>query len=79
MTYLLLGIILFIAYRFITGFVIPVARTTSQVRQQFQSMKEQMEKGQQQQNSSGRPITKETAQKPKFDVEGEYIPFEDVK
>jgi hypothetical protein len=78
MTYLLLGIVLFIAYRFITGFVIPVARTTTQVRQQFQSMKEQMEKAQQQQ-SGGRPPVQETVQKPKFDVEGEYIPFEDVK
>ena len=78
MTYLFLGIILFIAYRFITGFVIPVARTTSQVRQQFHSMKEQMEKAQQQQNG-GKTNAEQTAQKPKFDVEGEYIPFEDVK
>jgi uncharacterized membrane protein len=79
MTYLLLGIVLFIAYRFITGFVIPVAKTTTQVRQQFQSMKEQMEKAQQQQQNGGRTPVQETAQKPKFDVEGEYIPFEDVK
>ncbi len=78
MSYLFLGIILFIAYRFITGFVIPVARTTLQVRHQFQSMKEQMDKPQQQQNG-GRPTMQETTQKPKFDVEGEYIPFEDVK
>jgi hypothetical protein len=79
MSYVLLAIILYLLYRFITGFVIPVARTTTQVRQQFQSMKEQMEKAQQQQQSGGRTPVQETAQKPKFDVEGEYIPFEDVK
>lgn len=79
MSYVLIAILLYLAYRFITGFVMPVARTTTQVRKQFQNMKEQMEKAQQQQQSGGRPPVQETAQKPKFDVEGEYIPFEDVK
>jgi hypothetical protein len=80
MGYLLLAILLYIAYRFIAGFVIPVARTTSQVRQQFQSMKEQMEQAQRQQaDPDVHQDSKRTNQKPKFDVEGEYISYEDIK
>ena len=78
MTYLLIAFLLYLAFRFITGFLIPVVRTTSQVKKQFNHMREQM----QQTQSSGEPFkssNNSTTQKPKYDVEGEYIPFEEVK
>ncbi|HSC54576.1 MAG TPA: hypothetical protein VLC98_13185 [Phnomibacter sp.] len=76
MGYILAAILIFIGINFIVKFVIPVVRTTSQVRKQFQSMKEKMEEAQQQR---GGQTPQPAAQKPKYDVEGEYIPFEDVK
>jgi apolipoprotein N-acyltransferase len=87
MGYVLTAILIYIAYRFIVGFVIPVARTTSQVKRQFSAMKEQMEQAQQQyqqqynqqyQSAGSEPQPRPGA-KGKYDIEGEYIPFEDVK
>jgi hypothetical protein len=78
MSYLLIAFLVYLAYRFITGFVVPVVRTTSQVKQQFRHMREQMQQtptpGDSQNQSSNTG-----SQKPKYDVEGEYIPFEEVK
>jgi hypothetical protein len=83
MGYILLAISLYLLYRFITGFVIPVARTTSQVKRQFSAMREQMEKEQAQSGQSkphnARHNTVPESQKPKYDIEGEYIQFEDVR
>jgi hypothetical protein len=85
MSYLLLGILLFLLYRFITGFVVPVVRTTSQVKRQFNAMRQQMEEaqrqayqGQQQAAPAGQQSQKQGA-KGKYDIEGEYIQFEDLK
>jgi Sec-independent protein translocase protein TatA len=83
MSYLLLGILLFVLYNFITGFVVPVVRTTSQVKRQFNAMRQQMEEAQQQyqqqaQGPETRQQTKSRGTKGKYDMEGEYIPFEEV-
>jgi hypothetical protein len=81
MNYILIAILLYVLYRFIAGFVIPVVRTTSQVKRQFSQMREQMEREQagfgqdQRRNADGAPAS----QKPKFDIEGEYIQFEELK
>lgn len=71
MTYIFLIILIYLAFRFITGFLIPVFRTTSRMRSQFNQMKQQMDEQQQGQHAT-------PPQKPRFDVEGEYIPFEEV-
>ena len=83
LTYILWGIFLYFIYRFVVGFVLPVWRTTSQVKKQFNAMREQME-GQQagpqqtyEKANSGRTYVNNTDQKPKYDIEGEYIPFEE--
>lgn len=82
MQYIFYAILLYLLYRFITGFVIPVARTTSQVKRQFEAMRQQAnaEGGSdaQQGNRSGYANV-HPSQKPKYDVEGEYIQFEEVK
>lgn len=80
MGYLLLALMLYLAYRFITGFVIPVARTTSQVRRQFSAMKSKMEEAQQQYNQQAQQQQSNKAgTKGKYDIEGEYISFEELK
>lgn len=83
MTFILWAIVAFILYRFVTGFLIPVVRTTSQVKQQFNAMRQQMEQAQQQyqqqaQEPETRQQTKARGAKGKYDMEGEYIPFEEV-
>ena len=84
MTYVLWAVLAFILYRFVTGFLIPVVRTTSQVKKQFNAMRQQMEQAQQQYQQqaqaaqASRPSNAPGA-KGKYDIEGEYIPFEDVK
>jgi hypothetical protein len=87
MTYIFYAILLYLLYRFIVGFVIPVVRTTSKVKKQFNAMKEQMEGaaqgGQQRahaynnQNDNSRTTINAVNQKPKYDIEGEYISFEE--
>lgn len=83
------AVMLYLLYRFIVGFVIPVVRTTSQVKKQFNAMKEQMQNAQQaagqQQHTythsnnggGGRTTINAVNQKPKYDIEGEYISFEE--
>ena len=71
-------ILVYLLYRFIVGFIIPVVRTTSHVKKQFNSMKEQMET-QQAGQQNGRSSVNGVDQKPKYDVEGEYIKFEEIK
>jgi hypothetical protein len=78
MTYLFYAILFYLLYRFITGFVIPVVTTTSQVKKQFHEMRRNAET--QQETYAGRGTTiKPVDQKPKYDVDGEYIKFEEIK
>ena len=82
MGYILTAILCYLLFRFIVGFVLPVARTTSQVRKQFNSMKEQMnaQHGEPQQQASKKTsVNGYPDQRPKYDIEGEYISFEETK
>lgn len=69
----------YLLYRFIFGFVIPVFRTTSKIKQQFRTMQQQMnEQMNTAQNSTppqSAPQQANSAQVPKH----EYIEFEEVK
>jgi hypothetical protein len=75
--YIIGGILIYLIYRFITGFVWPVYKATSGMKKQFEHMRRQMERdpsynqGPQQQS----PVD----EKPKFDPGGDYIPFEEIK
>lgn len=78
MTYIFYAIVFYLLYRFITGFVIPVISATSQVKKQFSEMNRQA----QQQQGTGTPNSTSFSsvdQKPKYDIEGEYIKFEEIK
>ncbi len=77
MQYILAGILIYLIYRFITGFVWPVYKATTMVKKQFGAMKEQMERASETQNQGfSEPPASE---KPNFDLGGEYIPFEEIK
>jgi hypothetical protein len=82
----LFGIILYVGYRFVFNFFLPVYRTTKHIRQQFRNMQDprgpqpgspnEAQPGGTQQNgsSSGKPA----ADTPKNTM-GEYIDFEEIK
>jgi hypothetical protein len=85
-----LGIVLWLLYRFVFNFFVPIVRTTRQVRQQFRNMQnpggpfqQQSQSGSFQQQSYAQP--REEAQPKKKDTPsssntmGEYIDFEEVK
>ncbi len=71
------AIVFYVLYRFIFNFVVPIARTTRQVRQQFRNMQTGAEQGfygQENRNNEG-----PQERRPNTDKVGEYIDFEDVK
>jgi hypothetical protein len=78
MTYLLTAILIYLLYRFIAGFVWPVYKATSQVKKQFDSMKQQVHRDDIMEDET---YTQQRSfdEKPKFDPGGEYIPFEEIK
>ena len=81
LTFLFYIFLAYILYQFIFKLVIPVYRTTRQVKKSFRQMQEQMNahaRGQ------GRPPVDETANtaytsSPKEKKAGEYIDFEEIK
>jgi lipopolysaccharide export LptBFGC system permease protein LptF len=79
------AIVFYVLYRFIFNFVVPVARTTRQVRQQFRNMQEMHERGQDgyAQGQSGYGQGSQAGarqQKPTSNNKmGEYIDFEEIK
>lgn len=73
--YILLGFTIYFAYRFLFDFLIPVVRTTRQVKKQFDAVKEQQQ-GFQQQAQSKRPD--QAAPQTKKPASEDYIEFEEV-
>jgi hypothetical protein len=86
-----LAIVLYVLYRFVFNFVVPIARTTRQVRQQFRNMQEMHNQQDPVQNTYGNqgPYDRQSygpsasAAQPKKpasnDKGGEYIDFEEIK
>ena len=76
-------IILYIIYKLVFDFVVPVVRTTSHFKSQInkaQRMQEdQMRQQQQKQQAGFTPKTKPSSVKNTTTTDGEYIDFEDVK
>ena len=71
---------LYILYKLIFDFILPVAKTTKQVKKQFNDMSQQMQKKMNQQQDAQQQTNyssnKSTAPKSNSD---DYIDFEDVK
>ena len=77
-------IILYIIYKLVFDFVVPIVRTTSHFKSQVNEMRRMQEeqlRKQQQQQSQGptRSTTKPSSTKNTTTTDGEYIDFEDVK
>ena len=80
------GFLLYLLYRLVFNFIIPIYRTTRQVRSSFREMHERMNQHQQQSqhNGSNTHSDQNTSQstngkKPNTDNVGEYIDFEEIK
>ncbi len=73
--YILIGFAIYFAYRFIFNLVIPLYRTTKQVKKQFDSVRQEQASGQ----GFGQtpPKQEERVKKPKVDKD-DYIEFEEL-
>jgi len=78
MSYLLFGVLAFLLFRFITGFIWPVYKATKAVKKQFEQVKTQATQNPFEKDTH---INKDTSQqeKPKYDLGGEYISYEEIK
>ena len=72
--YILLGLFLYFMFRFLFDFIIPVVRTTKQVKKQFDAVREQQQQYYEQQQGP-QPSAKSTVAVDQDD----YIEFEEVK
>jgi hypothetical protein len=79
MNVFVLAILIYLLYRFIAGFLIPVIRTTSHVREQFNNMNKQQNDGPA--PNAQRPTANAQGQDSSSGTSkvGEYIDFEEVK
>ena len=75
MKYILYGLLAYFLFRLVFNFIIPVYKTTRQVKKQFREMNERMNDPQQ---NSGQPGQTQREPDPITRV-GEYIDFEEVK
>ena len=73
-----LAIVLYLLYRFVFNFLLPVVRTTRQVRQQFRNMQEGMG-GERQQFSAEEPVRKQERPAGGKPPASDYIDFEEIK
>ena len=78
MRYLLYAFLIYLAYRFIFHFVIPIYRTSKQVKKQFRDMHERMQDHVNQQQSYHQQTSPPTSE-PKKQQAGDYIDFEELK
>lgn len=71
--------LLYLAYKLIFDFIIPVYKTTKQMKQKMADLHEKMQ-NQQRQNSSASTSASSTTAKPQTkSVAGDYIDYEEVK
>ena len=80
MNVFVLAILIYLLYRFIAGFLIPVIRTTSHVRQQFNQHAERSTQNTERPTQEAKqPDTHRSSQTSGTSKVGEYIDFEEVK
>jgi hypothetical protein len=79
MRYVWYALLAYLLYRFIFGFLLPVFRTTRQVKKQFRDMQEKMNDFARQREEVFQQQPKEDPKKQQKAPPGDYIDFEDVK
>jgi len=77
MRYLLYAFLIYLAYRLVFHFIIPIYKTTRQVKKQFREMHSRMEDHVNQQQPHQQPATPATENKKQ--QAGDYIDFEELK
>ena len=75
--YLFFAFLIYLAYRLVFHFIIPVYKTTRQVKKQFREMHSRMEEQVSQQQPFQQPATPATENKKQ--QAGDYIDFEELK
>jgi uncharacterized protein YneF (UPF0154 family) len=75
---LLYAFLIYIAYRFVFGFIIPVYRTMKQVKKQFREMNDRMNEYVQQQEKQFNQTQEQQPQQPQ-ERKGDYVEFEEIK
>jgi len=78
--YLLWGFLIYFGIRFLLDFVIPMIKTTRQVKKQFDAVREQQQEFFRQQNAqqSAQP-TRQATKKNASSTDDDYIEFEEIK
>ena len=77
MRYLLYAFLIYLAYRLVFHFIIPIYKTTRQVKKQFGEMHSRMQDQMSQQPPYQQPATPATENKKQ--QAGDYIDFEELK
>lgn len=75
--FLLYALLIYLAYRLVFHFIIPVYKTTRQVKKQFREMHTRMEDQMNQYQANQQSPTPQTENKK--EQAGDYIEFEEVK
>ena len=75
--YLLYAFLIYLAYRVIFHLIIPIYKTTKQVKKQFREMNSQMQDHINQQQANQRPANPQP--EIKKEGPGDYIDFEELK
>ncbi len=80
MRYIFYAFLVYLAYRLIFGFIIPVYRTTRQVKRQFRDMQEKMQEQHNNTNINDEgPKQYESKPGTATSKVGDYIDFEEIK
>jgi len=75
--YLFYAFLIYLAYRFVFHFIIPIYKTTKQVKKQFRDMHNRMQEHVNQQQSYQQPTALRSEDNKQ--QAGDYIDFEEVK
>jgi hypothetical protein len=76
--FILYGFLFYLAYRLIFHFIIPLARTTREVRKQFDEVRNRMQEQQMQDNFNPYGTKRPPAAATQTE-KGDYIDFEEIK
>jgi len=75
--YLFFAFLIYLAYRLVFHFIIPIYKTTRQVKKQFREMHSRMQDNMSQPQPQQQPVTPATENKNQ--QAGDYIDFEELK
>ncbi|HET6768251.1 MAG TPA: hypothetical protein VFH08_12650 [Chitinophagaceae bacterium] len=76
--YLFYAFLIYLAYRLVFHFIIPLYKTTKQVKKQFREMHDRMEDHISQQQRANQPTSVPEPERKKEQA-GDYIDFEELK